>query len=179
MTEIRQPDEQFIRDITVQQHRLYGLILSMLPDPDQARDVLQETNVVIWKKFGDFTPGTNFGAWAAKIAYYQVASHRKTCGRDRHIFNDELISVLHNETETAPSEATNKDDRIQALDTCMERLSDIDRKLLQQRYTKGNTVSDLAEQIGKSPSATRVLLFRLRHLLLECVQGKLTHLKEE
>lgn len=173
--EERLPDEQFVRDITSYQHRLYGLILSMLPDPDQARDVLQETNVVIWEKFQEFTPGTNFGAWVAKIAFYQVASHRKTKGRDRHIFDDELISVLNAETELVSS---GSDEKAQALDACLDQLGDRDRELLRQRYTKGNTVADLAQMIGKSPSATRVALFRLRHLLLECIQGKLVHMKD-
>lgn len=171
----RFPDEQFVRDLTSHQHRLYGLILSMMPDPDLARDVLQETNVVIWEKFREFTPDTNFGAWAAKIAYYQVTAHRKSRGRDRHIFDDELISVLNTETELVSS---GSDERAQALDSCLDHLEVRDRELLRLRYTKGNTVADLAAMIGKTPSATRVALFRLRHVLLECVQGKLAHLKE-
>jgi len=164
------PDEQFVRLITEHQNRLYGLILSMLPDPEQARDVLQETNVVIWKKWATFTPGTNFGAWSARIAFLQVMAHRTTQSRDRHIFDDELISVLNDESirDAAPG-----DDRALALDACLERLQEADRELLRQRYSKGNTVSDLASMVHKTPNATRVALFRLRHLLLECIQGKL------
>jgi DNA-directed RNA polymerase specialized sigma24 family protein len=41
-------------------------------DLHDARDVLLETNLVLWQKIGEFEPGSNFGAWARKIAYFQA-----------------------------------------------------------------------------------------------------------
>ena len=161
------PDDQFVRDLTAHQHRLYGLIMSLLPDPERARDVLQETNVVLWRKSGEFTPGSDFGAWAAKVAYLQVMAYRTTQRRDRHVFDDELLGTLSAEAERLQ---TPHDDVFLALDACLERLPVPDRELLMRRYATGGTVKDLAQEIGKSPGAIRVALFRLRNALMECVE---------
>jgi RNA polymerase sigma-70 factor (ECF subfamily) len=163
-------EEQFIREFTDRQGRLYGLILSMIPDPERARDVLQETNVVIWRKRHEFTPGTNFGAWCARIACYQVAAYREKLGRDRHVFDDDLIAAL---SEESIEQFCSDDDRAQALDSCLQQLSRQERNLIESRYARGNSIADAAAIAQKSLGATRVLLFRIRQILLECVQNKM------
>lgn len=163
------PSEEFIRQLTAHQARLYGLILSLLPDAHAAKDILQDTNVVLWRKCSDFELGTNFGSWAATVAYYQVAAYRKSRGRDRHYFDDDLLTTICSEAE---QRFQNSDEREIALDSCLQRLGESERDLLRKRYTEGYSVADLAEQIGKTASATRVALFRLRHLLLECIETK-------
>jgi RNA polymerase sigma-70 factor (ECF subfamily) len=43
-----------------------------------AEDILQETAHILWLKFNDFEPGTDFMAWALAIAHYQVLKFRKS-----------------------------------------------------------------------------------------------------
>ena len=42
------------------QPRIYGYIRSLVADRSDAEDMLQETASVLWQKFDEFTPGTNF-----------------------------------------------------------------------------------------------------------------------
>ena len=51
--------EQFVSLLTRYQQRVYLFILSLVPDRADAEDVLQETNLVLWQKFDDFTPGSD------------------------------------------------------------------------------------------------------------------------
>ena len=44
------PKERFVTSLTDSQDLLYAYILSLFPDVDLARDVLQETNLVLWRK---------------------------------------------------------------------------------------------------------------------------------
>lgn len=46
--------EAFVQLMTAHQGRLYGYILSLLGDVDQANDVLQESNVVLWRNAAEF-----------------------------------------------------------------------------------------------------------------------------
>ena len=64
--------EAFVQLMTEHQGRLYAYVLSLLGDPDQANDVLQETNLVLWRNAGEFQMGSNFRAWAFRIAHFQV-----------------------------------------------------------------------------------------------------------
>jgi RNA polymerase sigma-70 factor (ECF subfamily) len=63
----------------------------MLADAD---DILQETNLVLWSKQDEFTPGTDFRVWAFRVARYQVMAYRKRQSLDRLVFGDELIDRL-------------------------------------------------------------------------------------
>lgn len=172
-----QVDEEFVRNLTGQQHRLYGLILSLLPDPNSARDVLQETNVVLWRKAGEFLPGSNFEAWASKIAYLQVLAFRSQRARDRHrFFDEELLGTLfHDSQEISPA----GDVRTSALEQCLEQLPVHEQELLRRRYADGGSVKHLASESGKSSNAMRVALFRLRHALLECIERRLASINGE
>ena len=85
---------EFIALLTSNQSRLFAYVLSLVGDRQQAQDVMQETNIVLWRKASQFKLGTNFGAWMLKVAYYQVMEQQQaalqTClqklpGRQRDI----------------------------------------------------------------------------------------------
>jgi len=86
--------EALVQLLTAEQGRLFSFIYSLLPDPDRARDVLQETNLLIWRKSDEFVEGTNFRAWTSKIAHFKVLSHLRGMERDRHLFDEDLINQL-------------------------------------------------------------------------------------
>jgi RNA polymerase sigma-70 factor (ECF subfamily) len=162
--------EQFIQLITASQSRLYAYILSLLPDPERANDVLQETNLVLWRKSSEFTPDMKFMGWACRIAHFQVLAALRDLGRDRLRFDDELVGNLAQ--ENVPNEGT-ADERQLALDHCMSKLFDNHRKLIQHRYSEGGSVKALAEKLNRPVGSVSQALYRIRQALLECVEKKL------
>jgi DNA-directed RNA polymerase specialized sigma24 family protein len=54
------------------QRRLRVFVLSLAPDFSAADDVLQETFLVVTRKAAESEPGTNFFAWARRIATFKV-----------------------------------------------------------------------------------------------------------
>lgn len=66
------PGEHFVRELTRCQNSVFAYILSLVGNPDAARDIQQETNVVLWRKAGEFKEGSNFMPWALGIARMQV-----------------------------------------------------------------------------------------------------------
>lgn len=85
---------EFVQLLTTHQNRLYGYILSLVFDRSRADDLLQQTNAVLWRKAAEFETGTNFVAWAFRIAYYEVMQYRRKQQRERLVFDDELLGNL-------------------------------------------------------------------------------------
>jgi RNA polymerase sigma-70 factor (ECF subfamily) len=161
--------EDFIRQLSASHNSLLGFILSLLPDLHAASDVLQETHVEMWRKADDFEPGTNFLAWACRIAHFKVLEARAKQRRSRLVFDDELIGQIAVEAE-AHERATG--DAGGALEDCLARLSVKQRELVRSRYAEGGSVKKLAEKMGRSTQGLAVTLFRIRQTLLECIQKK-------
>lgn len=164
-----QPSEQarYVSLLTGHQHRLYAYITALVSDLDTARDILQETNMVLWEKAGEFEPGTNFGAWAAKIAYYQTLAHLKKHRLDRHVFDAELLGKV---ADKAGEMIDSIDDRQAALRVCMDRLDADDRRLVTERYGPGGSVRRMAESRGSGRGAMSQRLYRIRARLAECIK---------
>ena len=155
------------------QPRLYGYILSLIADPDLAQDILQETNLVIWRKSDQFEFGTNFNAWAYRIALFQVKAARKKLFRDKLVFSDEMVQVLADESE---SSLEDMQERARLLRKCMNLLSQRQQDLLEQRYTLGRNAQEIARELGRPVASIHQTLYRIRLALIGCVdrikQGK-------
>ena len=78
----KESSDEFIVRLVGCQNRLYAYVYSLMPNAEQARDVVQEANLIIWRKAAEFEAGTNFEAWACKIAYFEVLAcpPKKTTG---------------------------------------------------------------------------------------------------
>src|SRR5262245_16710123 len=76
------------------QTRLYGYIHSLVLDLNDADDLLQQTTLILWKKFGGFDRDRSFFAWACGIARLEVANFLRSRGRQRLYFSDELNLLL-------------------------------------------------------------------------------------
>lgn len=163
-------DDEFVLAMIGAQGRLYAYVLSLVFDRDRAKDVLQETNLVLLEKQADFQAGTDFFAWAARVAFYEVLTDRRQRYRDRHLFNEELLSAIASESVR---ETADLDERAAALRGCLNKLSAEHRDALIARYRPGGSVSAIAAASGKSPNAVSAMLHRLRSTLLDCVSRRL------
>ncbi len=167
---IRPPDAEFVQLFTKHQRRLFLLILAQIHDPVDAEEVLQNVNVIIWKKCGQFQPGTNFLAWAATIANYEVLKYRSRRSRDRLVFSDEFLTTVSAE---AVEHSEELERRRAALKECIQKLRLQDRELIEQRYAPGETGKNLAEQIGRPSNSVYQSLGRIRRTLMECIQRRI------
>jgi RNA polymerase sigma-70 factor, ECF subfamily len=158
--------EKLILELTAHQNRLFGFILTLLPDSNQANDVLQDTNLIIWRKAEDFAPGSNFWAWASKIAHFRVLRFYRDCERSRHVFDEALLAEL---AIVANNCDANSEERLTALKNCVSQLKPSQQQLIQSRYQHGNSVKAIAEQTGQSTGAVAMALFRVRKILYACI----------
>lgn len=150
--------------------RLQFYVTALLPTANDASDVLQETSMVLWRKFDSFELGTNFFAWACKIARFQVMKYRERQGRSARLFDTSLLEKLAAE---AGDEGVVGGLPLQALENCLGKLSEIDRSLIRRRYQPGTTVQQLAADVGRTANSLSKSLGRIRRTLLECIDRTL------
>ncbi len=153
------------------QGRLLGYIRSLVPDVHSAKDILQEANMTLLKKASTFEPGTNFTAWAFRVAYFEVLTFRRKRGRDRMTFDDDLVEQLAISAEKTDDHQT---DRVEALKSCISKLPDKQREVIVARYLEAETVAGIAKNMGTNPNAISQTLFRARTNLAKCVMGALS-----
>lgn len=162
--------EEFILNVTECQGQLYSYILSLTGNSDVARDLLQETNKTLLEKVADFTPGTSFSAWASKVAFFKVLSYYRDSQRDTMLFSMDRLREISQKTLSQNSEY---DRRLDLLYQCLEELPDDKRALLKQRYEQDLPLEELASLWGRTYNATAALLYRVRLLLMDCVNKSL------
>jgi RNA polymerase sigma-70 factor (ECF subfamily) len=163
------PTSEFLELYSHNYQRLQFYLMTLLPFADDAADVLQETSLVLWKKFDTYTTGTNFFAWACKIARLQALKYRERRGKAALMFNDQLLDTLAVEAVEDRFAPANS---LRHLRHCLGRLSERDQQLIQKRYEPGMSVAKLAENIGRTANSLSKTLGRIRRSLLECIERK-------
>jgi RNA polymerase sigma-70 factor (ECF subfamily) len=173
MTE--QPSEAYLQQVIAAQPRLYAYVLTLLANATEADDVLQEVNLVLLRKASEFVAGSNFDAWAFRIARLQCMAYWKLQSRDRLVFDEQAIESL---AEKVESRLVEVDARTHAMRNCLQKLSRKQLALLERRYEIGGSVKQMSAQLGRSEASISQTLYRIRNLLLECIRGQLATQEE-
>lgn len=162
--------EQLVRLMTRHQEDLFRYIFSLLPHEEDARDVLQETCVALYRKYGEYDPAQPFLAWAFRFAHLEVLKQReRNQRRSLLVLDHELIERLAREREALEPALQV---RLAALDACLEALPADDQRLIQQRYRDKARADDLSHQSGASRRTLFRHLDRIRRALYDCISRR-------
>jgi RNA polymerase sigma-70 factor, ECF subfamily len=162
--------EHFVQQLAEHQNRLYGYVFSLLGDHSRAADVLQETNIVLWRKIDEFQSNHAFLPWAFAIARFQVLAHLRDRKRDRLLLDAELAEAISVEAER---QGTQLDSLREALRPCLATLTTSNRDLVERRYFRAMSISAIASEADRTVSAIKVALLRSRRYLSECIQRRM------
>lgn len=164
--------EDFLRLFLTNQRAILCYIRTLVPAAQDADDILQETSITLWEKFGDFETGTNFRAWAFKTAYWKAREATQKTSRSKLVFDSDLLDIL---ATAAESMSAASDVRMDSLGFCLTKLKLRERRMLMERYAEDGSVERAAESSGRSIQATYRALGRVKAALKECVK---THMEQ-
>ena len=159
--------------LTRNQRKIFAYIYTLVPHRADAEDILQETSMTIYEKFAEFDPGTDFVAWANRIAWWKVKQAQQKFARSKVVFNEEVMEAVMATAGTMEEEMS---DRHEALGSCLKKLNERDRRMVLTRYESGSGVERAAAQAGRSLQAAYKALGRIRQLLLDCVTNEVQKL---
>jgi RNA polymerase sigma-70 factor, ECF subfamily len=159
--------DRFMQLFLPAQSGLFGYLRTLIPNTADAEDVLQAAAAVMWEKFDDFQPGTQFLHWAYHIAKLQALRHLKDRKRSKLVFSDDVVTLLADRTE-AVSQRTS--DVIDTLEVCIDQLPQQDRELLTLRFATDATSRSVAHDVGRSEMSISRSLNRIYGDLLDCLE---------
>jgi RNA polymerase sigma-70 factor (ECF subfamily) len=145
---------------------VYGLV-SPAVDAD---DILQQAKMVMWRSFDQFELGTNFLAWARKVAFNQILTYRRQRKRDHLPLSEETLEAIGHEVAKLSDDGG--DLRREALQECVNRLPEEQRQMVLLRYYEDLDVDAVAARISSTTGAVYRALSRVRYALLECVERR-------
>ena len=166
------PDEQFVQMLAGHERQLRAFIRSMGLDWSAVDDVVQTVSLVMWRKWDQFDPDTDFMQWARVITRFEVLKFRRKMARDRHVFRDDVMELLADAAEELDSQAS-ADNHRAALQQCLNSLPAKSGRLIRAAYEGDRTICDVAEDVGQSATAFYKTLNRIREKLRHCVQQRL------
>jgi len=167
----REAIAEFIKLLTSHQVRLRAFALSLIPHWADAEEVLQEANLVMWKKFEQFTLGTSFFSWACKIIHLTAKDFRKRQSRSRVHFGDQFMELVAARTDQLEEELSQRE---AVLNNCIGKLKEKHRQMLHMRYQQAMSVERLAEAVGSTAKAIYQALSRIHKALFDCVERRLS-----
>ena len=162
---------QFVRLLTQHQRRVYGYILKLVVNWNDADEILQETNLRLWEEFDRFEPGTDFAAWGIRVAHYQILTWRKKRDRSRLVFDEQAIQAISVEHGGCVSPLASRET---ALLACLEQLTTRNRDLINRCYAGKHTIRRVAEELNRSAVSVYKSVQRIRLTLHHCIEQRLS-----
>ena len=163
--------DHFLRLHVANEKRIYAFILMMVSNWMDADDLMQETTSLMWHKFSEFKPNSNFVAWGIRIARYKILEfHRKNRNKRVEFGDMTLHTILDYAVEMSPE----VNDYLEALQRCITELDERDRQLIRMRYEQNVTTKSLAKRLDRPLHGLYKVIGRIHNMLLICVQRKLT-----
>ena len=158
----------FLKLLLEHQPKIHAYILSLVLSQTDAEDILQEVCSQIWMRFNQFEPGTNFLSWALRFAFFEVLNFRSKKSKSRQFLYDnevlqQMIPILDEEMKSA-------DVRIDALEQCLQKLSDRGKEIIKMKYDKGLSPAQISSTLTLSVHGVYKLLGRIHGQLLSCVE---------
>ena len=164
-------NEQFLKLLRQNEKKIYGYILAALPNQAIAEDIMQETIVVMWRKFSKYKSGTKFSTWGIVIARFLILEYLKKKRQSIIQFSPEAIENIKEVYE----DSDNSGDRVEALRKCIEKMPEAEKKIIKLRYMSGDnpTIKQVAQKMGKPIQGMYKHMSKLHYILQECVENTL------
>jgi RNA polymerase sigma-70 factor, ECF subfamily len=149
------------------QQRIFGFGMKMCGDPEDARDVAQETMLSLVRSIPTFRGESSVSTWLYTVARsFCIKKRRRTKGAPAH---HEPLDVTTQEQSAAPTPEQSLLGREarDAVATALDQLEPDAREVVILRDIEGLTAPEVAEVTGLSVAAVKSRLHRARQSLRE------------
>ncbi len=161
----------FTELVTRYEHRLFNFVLQRVPCAADAEDVVQEAFLRAWQSIDRYDTTWEFSTWLYTIAR-RLAANQYAASRRLALRTDPTANTASAHSAD-PAEIVARNEQHGNLWPIAQRiLTDDQRTALWLRYGECMSVQDIANVLGKTRVAVRVILFRARRALAADLSGK-------
>ncbi|MBI1373594.1 MAG: sigma-70 family RNA polymerase sigma factor [Phycisphaera sp.] len=165
--------DRILKAALAHQSALTAYAYAMLSDYPAAQDVVQNTFVVVARKYEDFEEGTSMLAWCRTIVRLQVLSYirknRRELPVEDRVLQDAMDAAFakHQSDEDTPY-------RVDCLRECLSRLPQNGREIIRLRYEENAAYPEIGKALSITLETVRKRLFRTKQQLGDCVRLRMT-----
>lgn len=158
--------ERFTRLLLESEPVMLRSILVSVPHRADAREILQETAVALWRQFDSYDPARPFANWAMGFARIET---RRFLSREsrRAQLTAQAMEALEQEMQGAHEFDS-------ALEThlaiCLGKLNEKARRLVMGYYHGGHSPETLSQREGRTVEAIYKTIQRARRELQACIE---------
>jgi RNA polymerase sigma-70 factor, ECF subfamily len=167
----RGKQSRYIELLNASQSRLFAYLYAHVLNMADAEDLYQQVAIVLWQKFDQFEPGTDFGSWGIRVAELTIKNFLRGKRRSKIFFSEEVLQRIVERQAQISQDAAEA--RTEALQSCLKRLPPRDRDLVDRCYSGEFKIKEIADDEGRSPGAVYTALCRIRQALLACIERKI------
>jgi len=165
-------DADFERILRETQSAVRAYVAGLGVPLDDVDDVAQEVYLEFHKGGAALPEGVEPVRWLKGIAR-NLCMDRFRRARRREERRLEALAAILDRAQTPCARAQDGGGVPEALEGCLERLPDPSRKVVILRYAHSLTSAAIGRQLGMSAEAVRILLFRVRAALRDCLLRRL------
>ena len=143
---------------------VYSITLKILKNPDDAKDVAQESFIKAFEKIDTFKKEAKFSTWLYTLTYRRALYFRRL----NKIESRELIQPEIEKEQTdfeSPIKRLNSSDQKKYIKKAIDSLPETEGLLVILYYLDENSVKEISEITGLTKSHIKVKLFRARKTL--------------
>ncbi|MGA2542647.1 MAG: sigma-70 family RNA polymerase sigma factor [Verrucomicrobiota bacterium] len=161
--------QQFLSLFLRSEREIFRYVAALVPNMTDAEDIVQQTAMALWQKFDDYDPAQPFTPWACRFALNKTRQWIERRQRWQALLNRGLAEELAQRREELQPEL---EQRLRRLETCLRKLPQSRRSLVEGYYYERAGIEKLAERSGRTAAATYKMLQRIRHNLQLCVESQ-------
>jgi len=147
---------------------IYRYIFYRVGSEKLAEDLTEQVFLSAWEAIDGYEQrGHPFSAWLYRIAHNAVVDHYRTRKEERPL---EAVAFRLADESLGPEETLLKKTEVSRLLNALRELSDEKQDLILLRFVEGLSHSEVAEILGKSEGACRVMQHRALGSLSEILE---------
>jgi RNA polymerase sigma-70 factor (ECF subfamily) len=171
--------EAFTRLVHLHQARVRTYLDRFLSNKDRdiVDDLAQQTFLDAFRSLSSHTGETAFDHWLLRIAKNRALTYlrdqQRRRAREEASVELALAGWLADRMQSGPGDPTRHEQRLSALQACLNGLPETSRQLVANYYFHGQQGVDIARGLGKKQSWVWVTLLRIRQALRQCIELRL------
>jgi RNA polymerase sigma-70 factor, ECF subfamily len=160
--------QRFLSLFLRSEREVYRYVAALVPNVEDAEDIVQQTALVLWEKFDAYDPRLPFTPWACRFALNKTRQWIERRQRWQALLENGLAEELaHRREELRPE----LDSRLRHLEGCLGKLPAEQFSLVEGYYYRRDGIEKLATSSGRTAAATYKMLQRVRLALQACIEN--------
>ncbi|MEZ6143721.1 MAG: sigma-70 family RNA polymerase sigma factor [Zavarzinella sp.] len=169
--------EAFAKFVCAHQAAVRWYLMRALRDAAIADDLAQEVFLHVYQRMNEYRGEGSVRAWllgiARNLALQHVRSVARRRKREKGPLQVQLAEWRMERLSRDPWDDADQEEALAALRGCLNGLAIESQQVVNSHYFDRETIEVIAKRLGRTGGSVRMMLFRIRQSLRDCLRSKL------